>query len=308
MLWTLFVVAVVAMLALDLGVFKREAHAIRFREALAWSIAWFTLAMLFMCVVYYTRGAEAGIKFLSGYLVEWSLSVDNLFVFLLIFTYFHVAAEHQHRVLFWGIIGAVVTRGLLIGAGVLLIQRVHWIVYVFGVFLLLTGLKMLVSRGEAVHPEKNPVLKVIRRMFPVAKEHHGARFFAREAGRLVATPLLVVLVVIETTDIVFAVDSVPAVLSITPDPFLVFTSNMFAILGLRSMYFALAGVMSLFHYIRFGLAGILAFVGAKMLLASYYEIPAVLTLGVIAAILSIAVIASLAWPPRKTPEAAPPAT
>lgn len=307
MLWTLFVVAVVAMLALDLGVFKREAHAIRFREALAWSVAWFTLAMLFMCVVYYTRGPEDGVKFLSGYLVEWSLSVDNLFVFLLIFTYFRVAPEHQHRVLFWGIIGAVVTRGLLIGAGVLLMQRVHWIVYVFGAFLLITGLRMLRPEGETVHPERNPVLRLVRRLFPVSATQPGAHFFVREGGRWLATPLLVVLVVIETTDIVFAVDSVPAVLSITPDPFLVFTSNMFAILGLRSMYFALAGVMSLFHYIRYGLAGILAFVGAKMLLARYYEIPAVLTLGVIAAVLAVTVIASLAWPRPKKAEA-PPAT
>jgi tellurite resistance protein TerC len=208
-------------------------------------------------------------------------------------------------VLFWGIVGAVVTRGFLIIAGVVLMQRVHWIVYVFGVFLLFTGVKMLFSGGEAVHPEKNPVLKLVRKIFPVTEQSHGAKFFVKIDGRRLVTPLFVVLVVIETTDIVFAVDSVPAVLSITTDPFIVFTSNMFAILGLRSMYFALAGVMSLFHYIKYGLAGILVFVGAKMLLASRFEIPAVLTLGVIAAVLSVAVIASLAWPPKKKPQASP---
>jgi tellurite resistance protein TerC len=307
MLWIVFSVAMVAMLAIDLGVFQRTAHTVRFKEALAWSIAWSALALLFMCLVYYVRGPDDGIKFLSGYLVEWSLSVDNLFVFLLIFGYFHVASEHQHRVLFWGIIGAVITRGLLIGAGVLLIQRVHWIVYVFGTFLVITGLRMLFSDGESVHPERNPVLRLVRRFIPLTPEVRGARFFVREGGRRLATPLFIVLMVIETTDIVFAVDSVPAVLSITSDPFIVFTSNMFAILGLRSMYFALAGVMGLFHYIRFGLAGILAFVGTKMLVASYIEIPPVLTLGVIAAVLALAVVASLMWPPKKAPAAAAPA-
>ena len=305
MLWTLFIVGVLAMLALDLGVFKREAHAIKFKEAAAWCIAWSTLAFLFMAVVYHTRGPDAGIKFLSGYLVEWSLSVDNLFVFLLIFTYFHVEAQFQHRVLFWGIIGAVVTRGLLIVAGVVLMQKVHWIVYLFGLFLLFTGIRMLFAGEDSVHPEKNPILRLVRKVFPVAERHHGKDFFVRIGGRRMVTPLFIVLIVIETSDIVFAVDSVPAVLSITSDPFIVFTSNMFAILGLRSMYFALAGVMTLFHYIKYGLAGILAFVGAKMLLSSYYEIPPVVTLGVIAAILSVAVIASLLWPPKKKPTASP---
>ena len=307
MLWIVFSVAMVAMLAIDLGVFQRTAHTVRFKEAVAWSIAWSALAMLFMCLVYYTRGPDDGIKFLSGYLVEWSLSVDNLFVFLLIFGYFHVASEHQHRVLFWGIVGAVITRGLLIGAGVLLIQRVHWIVYVFGTFLVITGARMLFSGGGTVHPERNPVLRVVRKFLPLTPEVRGARFFVREGGRWLATPLFIVLLVIETTDIVFAVDSVPAVLSITSDPFIVFTSNMFAILGLRSMYFALAGVMGMFHYIRYGLAGILTFVGAKMLVARYYEIPPVLTLGVIAAVLALAVFASLMWPPKKARADAAPA-
>jgi tellurite resistance protein TerC len=298
MLWVIFAAAVVVMLALDLGVFHRRAHAIGFREALAWSAAWFTLAVAFMWVVYFWRGPEDGFAFLAGYLIEWSLSADNVFVFLMVFSYFRVPAEYQHRVLFWGIVGAVVMRAILVTAGVVLIHTVHAIVYVFGAFLIVTGLRMAFTGEMEIHPEKNPVLKLMRRMFPVTKRYHGGRFLIRRMGKTVVTPLLVVLTVVESTDVVFAVDSVPAVLAISTDPFIVYTSNVFAILGLRALYFVLHGFMQMFHYLKYGLSVILVFVGAKMVLSEVIEIPTAVALGVVAILLLVSVVVSLFAPPR----------
>ena len=296
MLWLIFAVAVVALLALDLGVFHRRAHEIKFREALGWSAAWFTAAFLFMWVVYFWRGPEQAVAFLAGYLVEWSLSADNVFVFLMIFSYFRVPSLYQHKVLFWGIVGAVVMRAFMITAGVVLIHAFHWIVYLFGAFLIFTGVHVAFQRDQEIHPERNPVFKLVRRMFPMTKRYHGPQFFLRRRGGWIATPLLLVLAVIESTDVVFAVDSVPAVLAITTDPFIVFTSNIFAILGLRSLYFVLAGVMPLFHYLRYGLALILAFVGAKMMLSDVAPVPTPVALGVVALALLVSIALSLLRP------------
>ncbi|MBI2536277.1 MAG: TerC family protein [Gemmatimonadetes bacterium] len=296
MLWLIFAVAVVALLALDLGVFHRRPHEIKFREALGWSAAWFTAALLFMWVVYFWRGSEHAVAFLTGYLVEWSLSADNVFVFLVIFSYFRVPAGYQHKVLFWGIVGAVIMRAIMITAGVVLIHTFHWIVYLFGAFLIFTGVHVAFQRDQEIHPERNPVVKLVRRMFPMTKRYHGPGFFIRRRGAWIATPLVLVLAVIESTDVVFAVDSVPAVLAITTDPFIVFTSNIFAILGLRSLYFVLAGVMPLFHYLRYGLAVILAFVGAKMMLSDVAPIPTPVALGVVALALLVSIALSLLRP------------
>ncbi|HWP36278.1 MAG TPA: TerC family protein [Gemmatimonadales bacterium] len=297
MLWLIFGLAVVAMLALDLGVFHRRAHAIGFREALAWSAAWFTLAFAFMWVVYFWRGPDDAFAFLAGYLIEWSLSADNVFVFLMVFSYFRVPTEYQHRVLFWGIVGAVVMRAILVTAGVVLIHKVHAIVYVFGAFLIVTGLRMAFAGELEIHPEKNPVLKLMRRLFPVTKRYHGGRFLIRRMGKTVATPLLVVLTVVESTDVVFAVDSVPAVLAISTDPFIVYTSNVFAILGLRALYFVLAGFMQMFHYLKYGLSLILVFVGLKMTFSDIIEVPTAVALGVVATLLLVSVVVSLFAPP-----------
>lgn len=296
MLWVVFGIAVTAMLALDLGVFHRRAHVVAFREALGWSAAWFTLAFLFMWVVYYWRGPEDALAFLTGYLIEWSLSADNIFVFLMIFSYFRVPAEYQHKVLFWGILGAIVMRAIMITAGVVLIHRIEWIVYVFGAFLVVTGIRMATQRTEAIHPERNPVLKLVRRLFPVTKRYQGSRFVVRRMGRLAATPLFVVLTVVESTDLVFAIDSVPAVLAISTDPFIVITSNIFAILGLRSLYFVVAGMMQLFRYLKYGLSLILVFVGFKMIASQFLHIPVALALGVVATILLASIAASLLLP------------
>jgi len=306
MLWLVFAVAVVALLALDLGVFHRRAHEIKFREALGWSAAWFTAALLFMWVVYFWRGPEDAVAFLTGYLVEWSLSADNVFVFLVIFSYFRVPAGYQHKVLFWGIVGAVIMRAIMITVGVVLIHAVHWIVYVFGAFLIFTGVHVAFQGDQEIHPERNPVVKLVRRMFSMTKRYHGPRFFLRRRGGWIATPLLLVLAVIESTDVVFAVDSVPAVLAITTDPFIVFTSNIFAILGLRSLYFVLAGVMPMFRYLRYGLAVILAFVGAKMILSDVAPVPTPVALGVVALALLGSIALSLLMPkPVEQPSAAP---
>jgi tellurite resistance protein TerC len=298
MLWLIFALAVVAMLALDLGVFHRRAHEVKFREALGWSAAWFTAAFVFMWVVYFTRGQEHAFAFLTGYLVEWSLSADNVFVFLMLFSYFRVPPSYQHKVLFWGIVGAVIMRALMITVGVVLIHAVHWIVYVFGLFLVITGVHMAFQRDEGVHPERNPVFRLVRRLVPMTKDYQGARFWIRRRGVWIATPLLLVLAVIESTDVVFAVDSVPAVLAISTDPFIVFTSNIFAILGLRSLYFVLAGVIPLFHYLRYGLAVILVFVGAKMILSDVAPVPTHVALGVVALALMLSIAISLLLPKR----------
>jgi len=292
-LWIGFTVFILAMLALDLGVFHRKSHTVGMKEALTWSGVWIALALMFNAGVWYWRGHDHGLKFLTGYVVELSLSVDNLFVFLLIFAYFKVPAQYQHKVLFWGIIGALVMRAVFIGAGIALIQKFHWIMYVFGAVLVVSGFKMAFEKDEEVHPEKNPVLKLFRWIMPVTAEFHEGRFFVKRGKMWLATPLFIVVLMLETTDLVFAVDSVPAVLAITTDPFIVYTSNVFAILGLRSMFFALAGIMKLFHYLHYGLAAVLVFVGGKMLLAGFYKIPTLASLLVIVGLLAAAVVASL---------------
>ncbi len=255
--------------------------------------------MIFNAGIWHWRGHDKGLEFLTGYLVELSLSVDNLFVFLLIFAYFKVPAQYQHKVLFWGILGALVMRAVFIGAGIALIQKFHWIIYVFGAILVISGLKMAFEKDKEVHPEKNPVLRLFRRFMPVTGEYHEGRFFVKREKLWLATPLFIVLLMLETTDLVFAVDSVPAVLAITTDPFIVYTSNVFAILGLRSMFFALAGVMKLFHYLHYGLAAVLVFVGGKMLLAGFYKIPTLASLLVIIGLLAVAVVASLIHAKRR---------
>jgi tellurite resistance protein TerC len=292
-LWVGFNAFILAMLALDLGVFHRKSHEISVREATIWSGVWIALAMVFNAGIWYFRGGEAGIQFFTGYLIEKSLSVDNIFVIALIFGFFAVPKIHQHRVLFWGILGALVMRAIFIVAGAALLARFHWIIYIFGAFLLFTGIKMALHRHEEIHPEHNPVLKLVRRLVPVTNDYHGGHFFVRHADKLMATPLFLVLVLVETTDLIFAVDSIPAIFAVTEDPFLVYTSNIFAILGLRSLYFVLAGVMDKFVYLKPGLAAILVFVGAKMLLTEVYKIPATVSLLVVVSILAVAVIASL---------------
>ncbi|HUQ49205.1 MAG TPA: TerC family protein [Terriglobales bacterium] len=296
--WVAFNVFVVVMLALDLGVFHRKSHVVKFKEALVWSAVWISLAGAFAVLVYYWRGQEAGLQFVTGYLIELSLSVDNLFVFLILFSYFKVPDVHQHKVLFWGIVGALLMRVIFILGGVALINRFHWIIYVFGAFLVYTGIKLAVQDETDIHPETNPVLKWFRRTFPMTKDYEGGNFFVVKDGKRFATPLFAVLLVVETTDLLFAVDSIPAILAITRDPFIVYTSNVFAILGLRSMYFALAGLMAIFHYLNYGLAAILVFIGAKMLASSYYKIPIVVALGVVASFLALSIVASILFPPK----------
>ena len=293
LIWIGFGAFVLAMLALDLGVFHRKSHTVGMKEALTWSAVWIALALIFNAGVWHWRGHDKGLEFLTGYLVELSLSVDNLFVFLLIFAYFKVPAQYQHKVLFWGIIGALVMRAIFIGAGIALIQKFHWIIYVFGAVLVISGLKMAFEKDKEVHPEKNPVLRLFRRFMPVTAEYHEGRFFIKREKLWLATPLFIVLLMLETTDLVFAVDSVPAVLAITTDPFIVYTSNVFAILGLRSMFFALAGVMKMFAYLHYGLAAVRVCVGAKMLVAGFYKIPTLTSLLVIVGLLTVAVVASL---------------
>jgi TerC family integral membrane protein len=281
-------------------VFHRRPHEIRFTEALGWSVVWLAAALLFMSAVYFRRGSEHALSFLAGYLVEWSLSADNVFIFLMLFSYFRVPAASQHKVLFWGIVGAVIMRGILITTGIALIRSVHWIVYVFGAFLAVTGARMALRRDEAVHPEKNPVFRLVRRVLPMTPDYRGDRFVVRE-GAWMITPLFLVLAVVESTDIAFAVDSVPAVLAITTDPFVVYTSNIFAILGLRSLYFVLAGVMPMFHHLKYGLAVILLFVGAKMVLSDVLPIPTHVALGVVAVALVGAIGLSLLLPAPAAP-------
>ena len=293
--WILFNLFVLAMLALDLGVFSRRAHTVGFREALGWSAMWVALAAAFAVLVYFWHGRPVALEFVTGYVIELSLSVDNLFVFLVIFRYFRVPAEQQHKVLFWGILGALVMRGIFILAGVGLIRRFHWIIYGFGALLVYSGIRLFREGEEQIHPEKNPILMLFRRWMPVTKDYVNGKFFVR-TPELCATPLLVVLLVVETTDVLFAVDSIPAVLAITLNAFIVYTSNVFAILGLRSMYFALAGMMEMFDYLHYGLSLVLVFVGAKMLVSHYYQIPTEVALGVVVAVLGVSVVASLLFP------------
>jgi tellurite resistance protein TerC len=293
-LWVVFGILIPVMLALDLGVFHRRSHAVKIKEALIWSATWISLALLFDLGVYLLVGHEKALNFLTSYLVEESLSVDNLFVFLLIFTYFSVPAEYQHRVLFWGILGAIIMRGIFIVTGLTLLSRLHWIIYIFGAFLIYTAARLAFNKEEQeIKPEKNPVLRLFRRFVPITKRYHKQRFLVKGMGRRLATPLLLVLVVIETTDIIFAMDSVPAVLAITQDSFIVYTSNILAVMGLRALYFALAGVIGKFYYLNYGLATILAFLGVKMIISDFYKLSITISLGVVLGILIIAALLSL---------------
>lgn len=305
--WVAFFVFIAAMLALDLGVFQRESHEVKMKEALAWCGVWFTLAMIFNGIIWHWRGTEFAQQFLAAYLIELCLSIDNVFVFILIFAYFKVPGRWQHRVLFWGIIGAVVMRAVFILVGVSVIQRFHWVLYIFGAFLVYTGIKMaLPNKAEVdVDPDHNPVVRLFKRFYPVAPHNEHGHFFTHFAGRRAATPLFIVLLVVETTDVVFALDSIPAVLAITKDGFIALTSNIFAILGLRSLYFALSGIMQLFRYLKVGLAIILVFIGVKMLIEHWVDVSTGTSLGVIASVLTMSVLLSVLI--KETPKSpAPP--
>jgi len=298
-LWIGFNVFVLLMLALDLGAFHRKAHVVSFRESIAWSVVWVSLALLFNLGVWHYAGSEKGIEFLTGYVIEKSLSVDNVFVFAMLFSYFAVPPIHQHKVLFWGILGALIMRAFMIALGAALITKFIWIIYIFGGFLILTGIKMIAKREEEIHPERNPLVRWFKKLMPVTPDYRGDKFFVRENGALHATPLFVVLLLVEFSDLIFAVDSIPAIFAVTRDPFIVYTSNVFAIFGLRSLYFALAGVMNRFHYLKIGLGVVLAFVGVKMLLGhSEWKIDTHLSLGVIITILTGSIVASLMWPKK----------
>ena len=303
-IWIIVNIFVLGMLTLDLLVFHRHAHEVSMKEAAGWSVFWIALSGVFNLGVYFFMGPQAGLEFLTGYLIEKALSVDNLFVFVLIFSYFNVPAKYQHRVLFWGILGAMIMRGIMIGLGTALITQFHWIIYLFGAFLVFTGIRMLWQDDEQIEPERNPVLRLFRRIVPVTDTYHAQKFLVKSnvggRTRLMATPLLVVLVLIETTDLIFAVDSIPAVFAITLNPFIVYTSNIFAILGLRALYFLLAGVVHKFHYLKVGLSAVLVFVGAKMLLMDIYHISTPLSLVVVAVLIGGSVGASLAFPKPDT--------
>lgn len=299
--WLLFTLFILAMLALDLGVFNRKSHSISTREALKWSAFWIALAFCFNGLLFFWKGHDAALQFFTAYLVEKSLSVDNIFVIWMVFATFCVQAKYQHRVLFWGIIGAMIMRAIFILAGISLINHFHGILYIFGAFLVFTGIRMALHQEVEVHPENNFVLKLANRWLRVTKEYVGGKFFSRIDGKLFATPLFLVLLVVETTDLIFAVDSIPAVLAISHDPFIVFTSNVFAILGLRSLYFALAGLVQQFRYLHLGLAAILVFVGVKMIIADFYKIPITTALLVIAVVLIASVIGSLLNPLKELP-------
>jgi tellurite resistance protein TerC len=290
---------VLGMLALDLFVFHRKAHEVSLREAAAWSVVWITLGLAFGVFVWATRGSQAGGEYLAGYLIEKSLSMDNVFLFAMLFTYFAVPSLYQHRVLFWGVVGAIVFRAIFIVAGASLLESFHFLIYGFGILLLLTGIKMWRATGHSVDPEKNLVLRLVRRVIPITPDYHGQKFFVRHKGALMATPLFAVLVVVETTDIMFAIDSIPAIFAITTDPFLVLSSNLFAILGLRALYFLLAGMIGRFVYLKQGLAALLVFAGVKILLADIYKMPVAISLGVIVAILAVSIGASL-WATRRS--------
>lgn len=303
MLWVGFNLFVLGMLALDLGVFHRKSHVVGVKEALVWSGVWVTLALLFNLGVYFWQGGEVALQFLTGYLIEKSLSVDNIFIFVMIFSAFSVPALYQHKLLFWGVLGALVMRAALIAAGATLLARFHWIIYVFGGFLVFTGIKMFFQSEMAPDLAKSPAIRLVRRLVPVTDTYRGDRFWTRENGRLWATPLFVALVVVEFTDLIFAVDSIPAIFAVTSDPFIVYTSNVFAIMGLRSLYFALASIIEKFHYLKIALALILTFVGVKMLIVEFYKIPIGLSLAVVATLLAGAVAASWMWPPHKPAQA-----
>jgi tellurite resistance protein TerC len=292
-LWIAFNVFVLGMLAIDLGIFHRKAHTVSIKEASIWSAVWILLALVFNLGIYFVWGQDKALEFLTGYVIEKSLSVDNLFVFLMIFQYFATPAIYQHRILFWGIVGALFMRAIFIATGAALLENFHWMIYVFGAFLIITGIKMLLQGDHKLDPQKNPVVRLFQRWMPLTNEYQGQRFFVRKEGKINATLLMLVLVVVETTDVIFAVDSIPAIFAITRDPFIVYTSNVFAILGLRALYFMLAGVMEMFVYLKVGLSFVLCFVGAKMLIVDIYKIPIGASLGVVGGILILSVVVSL---------------
>ncbi len=298
-LWISFNAFILLMLALDLGVFQRKTHAVTVKEALIWSAVWIVLALAFNVFVYYDFGKQKAIEFLTGYILEKSLSVDNIFVFVLLFSYFKVPSEYQHKVLFWGVIGALILRAILIAVGALMIAKFHWIIYVFGAFLVFTGFRMAKQNDEDIHPEDNFLIRFFKKIFPVTNDYHGEKFFVKVDGKKFATPLFIVLLAIEFTDLVFAFDSIPAIFAVTSDPFIVYTSNIFAILGLRSLYFALAGVIHKFHYLKIGLSMILVFIGMKMLIMDLYKIPTTYSLGVIAIVLTASVVLSILKPKQE---------
>jgi tellurite resistance protein TerC len=307
--WLAFNVFVLLMLAIDLGIFNRKAHEVKIKEALIWSGVWILLALAFNLGLYYyyippigIERADSALQFLTGYIIEKTLSVDNIFVFVLIFTYFKVPAIYQHKVLFWGILGALVMRAIFIFAGVALIEKFAWIIYLFGIFLIFTGIKLVVQKNKEIHPENNPLIKLFKRFYRVSDKYDNGKFFTVQNGKKLATPLFIVLLVVETTDLIFAVDSIPAILAITNDPFIVYTSNVFAILGLRSLYFALAGLIKLFHYLHYALSAILVFVGTKMIINHYYSskiISTEISLALIIGILLISIISSILKPQMK---------
>jgi tellurite resistance protein TerC len=300
--WVGFNVAVLAILALDLGVLHRRSEKVSLKEAAIWSAVWVALSLCFAFAVYQTMGKESGLEFLTGYLIEYALSVDNIFVFVLIFTYFQVPEKYQHRVLFWGIIGALVLRGVMIVAGSALVTRFAWTLYIFGAFLVFTGIKMALQKDDSAYdPERDPVLRLARRIIPIADDYHGDNFFIRQplpggGTRLAATQLFIVLLIVDTTDIIFATDSIPAIFAVTRDPFIVYTSNICAVLGLRALYFLLAGVVDKFVYLKLGLSLVLIFIGGKMLLEPFVHLPIVASLGVVGAVLAASILASLRWP------------
>ncbi len=298
--WIGFHIFIFLMLALDLGVFHKKTHKVPVKEALIWSAVWISLALIFNLFVLFEFGKTKALEFLTGYVIEYSLSVDNIFVFILIFSYFAVKSEYQHKILFWGILGALVMRGIFIFAGVALINRFHWIVIIFGGFLVYSGIAMLFQKETAVDPEKNAIVKFFRKFLPVTDTIHGNKLFVRQNKKLYATPLFLVLLVIESSDLIFAVDSIPAILAISQDSFIVYTSNIFAIMGLRSLYFAVSGIMGLFRYLKIGLAFVLSFVGLKMLAAYFeFEIPILISLAVIIGILTISILASVVIKEKK---------
>ncbi len=301
-LWGGFNLFVLGMLALDLGVFHRQAHVVKAKEALIWTGVWVALSMAFNVFIYYFMGQEKALEFFTAYLIEKSLSVDNIFVMIMIFSYFHVPKEYQHKVLFWGILGALVMRVIFIFAGIELIDKFHWLIYIFGGFLIFTGLRMLAGGEPQLKPEKNPLVKFARKLFPVTPDFEQDRFFVKRNGQTWATPLFIVVVMIEGTDLIFAVDSIPAILAISDDPFIVYTSNVFAILGLRSLYFALAAIEQYFQYLKYGLATVLVFVGTKMCLTDTVKVPIKVSLAVIVITLIISMLASLWFGKRKDPQ------
>src|SRR5512147_2888875 len=306
-LWVGFNVFILVMLVLDLGVFHRKSHVVSLQESLAWTAVWVVLALAFNAGIWHYSGSQKALQFFTGYLIEKSLSVDNVFVFALLLSYFAVPPLYQHKVLFWGILGALVMRAIMIFLGAALIERFAWIIYVFGAFLILTGIKMIVKREEEIHPERNPLVRWFKKLMPVTNDYRGDKFFVRENGIRMATPLFVALLLVEFSDLIFAVDSIPAIFAVTKDPFIVYTSNVFAILGLRSLYFALAGVMDKFHYLKIGLGVVLSFVGVKMLLAhTAYKLDTLVSLGVVVVILATSIVVSLLRP-RKLGEFAGPA-